>query len=95
MGFLGMVGAAYVGVWVFASSVCFFRGAARLAAYVLVTLKTQTCSYTAAAAALLKHHMPRTAPAAPADMYTDVKRYDNATSRFRFGGHAQTATHPS
>ena len=28
---------ACVGVWVFASSVCFFRGAARLAACVLVT----------------------------------------------------------
>ena len=37
MGFLGMVGAACVGVEVFALSVCFFRGAARLAAYVLVT----------------------------------------------------------
>ena len=34
---MGMVGAACVGVWVFASSVGFFRGAARLAAYVLVT----------------------------------------------------------
>ena len=37
MGFLGVVGVACVGVWVFASSVCFFRGAARLAAFVLVT----------------------------------------------------------
>ena len=36
-GFLCVMGAACVGVWVFASSVGFFRGAARLAAYVLVT----------------------------------------------------------
>ena len=37
MGVLGVVGVACVGVWVFASSACFFRGAARLAAFVLVT----------------------------------------------------------
>ena len=45
MGFLGMVGAAAacVGVWVFASSVSFFRGAARLAAYVLVTPVGASC----------------------------------------------------
>ena len=32
-----MVGVACVGVWVFASSVCFYCGAARLAAFALVT----------------------------------------------------------
>ena len=42
MGFLGVVGVACVRVWVFASSVCFFRGAARLAAFVLVTHASAT-----------------------------------------------------
>ena len=37
MGFLGVVGVACVGVSVLASSVCFFRGAARLAAFGLGT----------------------------------------------------------
>ena len=60
MGFLGVVGVACVGVWVFASSVCFFRGAARLAAF--AKAEQQHCMFPHSLLRTQHQHTPRPLP---------------------------------